>query len=761
MRLFGKSSEITEKIPTRASLRKVLATVLRRDAKLQAFCLDYFPKVADRFGDNMDRLVKLNLLLSAVSTDEILEALRRALPEETVRHESLLVFGDGSDALPTSLLDAREERNRQRMIAKVRKFWIEDVLEKSLHGEVMMDLGKEYRPDLVADPWGTVLERSDTKPQPIPKGTRMIDLFDDNFGELLILGAPGSGKTTMLLDLCRDLLRRAEVDETLPVPVIFNLSTWHSKFVNLQQWMVNELVSRYRLSINLANTWMSNLLILPLLDGLDEVPIQEIEICSAMINAFKKNYNGSGMVITCRSMDYQHVNIFLEIHSSILISPLTEDEVRERIASTDQLSCLSTSQETNHEMNALLRLPLFLNIMMLMHKQSPQMHENHSTDLQNRIFTQFIQHVLRRNIKTRGEILQTLKSLARIMLRGGKTPFFLEEIQPTLIPAKYIKCLLFIARILLWAPLSLAISIVLSLANSTFMRSERLPINSLNYFPVIFFSLLLISTLFEKNKEIKTTEILHWSVNYFKLTFSLRTIALQALNISKKGFRILFIIIGIIFLVFMLFVNLIDSGLLGLSIASLFLMPLYVLFLSALIFLGAFLYYAVSAGIVRDTISKRDYPNQGIKLSLIKTIMLYFFYIVYIVLTSLIFPVSLNNTAVSPFSATFFLSFFISLLSQIGQILILISIAQFGGLAVTRHYALRLFMKLEYGFPLSPIQRLDYCVTSNLLHKVGGGYIFIHRLLMEYFASLNDEDVKRLTTKAETPYKQITPQSIA
>lgn len=33
---------------------------------------------------------------------------------------------------------------------------------------------------------------------------------------------------------------------------------------------------------------------------------------------------------------------------------------------------------------------------------------------------------------------------------------------------------------------------------------------------------------------------------------------------------------------------------------------------------------------------------------------------------------------------------------------------------------------------------LDYATERILLRKVGGGYIFVHRLLMEYFASLED-----------------------
>jgi hypothetical protein len=32
---------------------------------------------------------------------------------------------------------------------------------------------------------------------------------------------------------------------------------------------------------------------------------------------------------------------------------------------------------------------------------------------------------------------------------------------------------------------------------------------------------------------------------------------------------------------------------------------------------------------------------------------------------------------------------------------------------------------------------LDYAAERILLRKVGGGYIFVHRLLLEYFASLD------------------------
>ena len=64
---------------------------------------------------------------------------------------------------------------------------------------------------------------------------------------LLILGAPGrAGKTTLLLELARDLLtRRAGDDPTHPIPVVFPLSTWSETRKPLDQWLVDELNLRY------------------------------------------------------------------------------------------------------------------------------------------------------------------------------------------------------------------------------------------------------------------------------------------------------------------------------------------------------------------------------------------------------------------------------------------------------------------------------------------------------------------------------------
>ena len=74
-----------------------------------------------------------------------------------------------------------------------------------------------------------MVRTADKPDRTLPPDQKIVDVFDEVKGALLILGEPGSGKTTTLLELARDLIARAEKDSTLPVPVVFNLSSWVEK----------------------------------------------------------------------------------------------------------------------------------------------------------------------------------------------------------------------------------------------------------------------------------------------------------------------------------------------------------------------------------------------------------------------------------------------------------------------------------------------------------------------------------------------------
>ena len=69
-------------------------------------------------------------------------------------------------------------------------------------------------------------------------------------------------------------------------------------------------------------------------------------------------------------------------------------------------------------------------------------------------------------------------------------------------------------------------------------------------------------------------------------------------------------------------------------------------------------------------------------------------------------------------------------------------------MACLKHYVLRILLWRNDYAPLNYIRFLDYAAERVFLRKVGGGYIFTHRLLMEYFATL--EPIEQVgQTKAE------------
>jgi len=70
---------------------------------------------------------------------------------------------------------------------------------------------------------------------------------------------------------------------------------------------------------------------------------------------------------------------------------------------------------------------------------------------------------------------------------------------------------------------------------------------------------------------------------------------------------------------------------------------------------------------------------------------------------------------------------------------ILAGLIVYGGLDVIRHYVLRIILSLKGYAPLNYTRFLDYATKLIFLRKVGGGYIFIHRLFMEHFVAMGKE----------------------
>jgi hypothetical protein len=148
----------------------------------------------------------------------------------------------------------------------------------------------------------------------------------------------------------------------------------------------------------------------------------------------------------------------------------------------------------------------------------------------------------------------------------------------------------------------------------------------------------------------------------------------------------------------------------------------------------------VSGGLIRGITSNvqagKVYPNQGIKLSFKN------FWIVFLVVWLTFGPAfgfgvgavqGLRNVdLIMPGIFGLILSFGFGLVCGLNR----------GGSAVIKHYALRLILWQNGFTPLKFIKFLDQCADLNLLEKIGGGYSFIHRMLLEYFTEMTPEPIR-------------------
>ncbi|MEV4348560.1 hypothetical protein AB0J83_29235 [Actinoplanes sp. NPDC049596] len=119
--------------------------------------------------------------------------------------------------------------------------------------------------------------------------------------QLVVIGAPGAGKTSLAVLLVRDLARDRPSGE--PVPVLLPLAGWLPRH-DFGEWLVQGLRAEYPFLGDLAGELVAGGQILPVLDGLDEIPA---ELRARAVEELTAAIGDRPVVVTCRAEEYAEV----------------------------------------------------------------------------------------------------------------------------------------------------------------------------------------------------------------------------------------------------------------------------------------------------------------------------------------------------------------------------------------------------------------------------------------------------------------------
>jgi hypothetical protein len=327
---------------------------------------------------------------------------------------------------------------------RVSEYWVDGVLKNSLYNEVLISLDMRQVGNAVDAPWKYTVEVSDGMNFD-PQDDRNVSAIYDAAGLLLILGEPGSGKTTTLLDLAQTLLDRARHDINERVAVVLNLSSWKNK-QPLAEWISIELSEKYRVPRKIARFWLKNDYLLPLLDGLDEIETAVQPDCVAAINVFIEEFKPSGLVVCCRLNEYRWLPKRLKMNGGICIEPLTSEEVSKFLAAGgSKLAALREAVGTDPVIQELAQRPLMLSIMSIAFQKAASdelaRQKRNLDDRRKQIFALYVEQMFQRKGTSlysipQEKIIALLTWLAEKMRGHSQTIFLLEEIQPSWLVTK-------------------------------------------------------------------------------------------------------------------------------------------------------------------------------------------------------------------------------------------------------------------------------------------------------------------------------------
>lgn len=598
-------------------------------------------------------------------------------------------------------MNEQERHNRTVMLRRVRDVWLEGVLEESLHGGEIIDLGFAYRPAALGNSGVPSWQQAPEYDYLLPVGTKIEDVFAAAGRVLLVLGEPGAGKTTMLLQLVSHLMAEAEADESRPMPAVFSLAAY-SDGRTLAQWLVEQLANNYQVPRKLSEAWIESGQFIPLLDGLDEVEPGHRPACAEAINEFRERHPGVSLLVTARNRDYQALAMRLNMDKAIILQALTPEQIDTYLARRgDRLDGLRTSLAADRTLRELAQTPLMLSIMTLAANRPP---ESGSAALgshlsRSHLFDVYVERMARYRSKDMSyapsDTINWLSWLAKQMARAGKPTFFLEDMQPGWLPDADRDRFSRFTRTLVFALLALATlpSILWLLFNGRWGGAAAMLAGGVlaAALPALTGRFLIRPRL--PVRRIETVESLGWSWPWAALGTG------------------------------------VGAGVgLGLGTLVAWIDRWTSVPWPALLATAGAVQVMVEYALLRGDLRLRTTPGQGIEQSRRNGLMVAG---LVSVATGLIGALAVaiatlvgGPRPLVPVSA--WLLWAALYLGMGGGL-------AFGLLAWLQHRRLRHVLDDRQLFPAEPANFLNFSAERNLLRKVGGGYTFVHALLLDYF----------------------------
>ena len=699
--------------------------------------------------------------------------------------ENLIINLIGEEKQPEN----KRDKTQQTLLDWV-KHEVAARLDQSLHNRVSILLEKEEDPSQVIPPWAIDVKIGTHQPFRLPSNTTITDIYEreDIKGRLLILGAPGSGKTTTLLQLAQVLIIRVQSDINQPIPVLLNLSSWKDDKQSIKDWIWTELTSKYkRIKIrkDIAKKWLQDETLIPLLDGLDELASSRQEICVKALNQFLESEWSSNVVVCSRTEEYQHYSSQLELNGSIILQPLSQKQVQDYVQRTEGEELWLSIRDDDNLME-LAKTPLLLNIIVISCEEisfDKWQNLKSSQERLSYLFDAYIRRMLVRQYKGKKpkleKVKQWLKWLSIQLINENNTEFFIEYIHPYYLKSDKEK--------MIFGGIVGVISGVILGFILGLISPQMYVIHWLNqgfYFWLInglIFGLILgmIGGLNkDKVPSVETLKKYLVILNKFRkkliyLLISLLIVGMIAGLIFWGFYGMIFVLIlgltvGMIVwgLIFQPIYDVIDMLIYGrlydligivnktkitpletIKISLVFfrkeaiILPIFVFVfgLYGLIFgrivglivgliLGLMLW--ITGGITGDKIEIKTSPNQGIKASLKNMIRLTF---IPIIISGIMWI--LIQRVLEPIVSHPNLKNLNEMILIVLGLVIAVNIFK-SGLPIIQHFSLRVVLWLSGYAPWNYARFLNYATDRLFLQRVGGGYRFIHRLLQEHFSKI-------------------------